>query len=145
MVDNGGKEPAATDLESPQEPMQQRGEDAEAEADPTGVTDLHKQLNANGGYLSTPSTAPAVVADPGMQQGAIMPGGSGGWPQQGAGGLFGAPAGADPYLYALEGPPMIKVTFLFGFTSNKTFAYGRGRVVSAPAGSVKFNVETVNW
>jgi hypothetical protein len=44
-----------------------------------------------------------------------------------------------------DAPPQIKVTFMFGFSGNKTFAYGRGRVVSAPAGSIKYTVEAQNW
>lgn len=44
-----------------------------------------------------------------------------------------------------DAPPQFKVTFMFGFSHNKTFAYGRGRVVSAPAGSIKYTVEAQNW
>jgi hypothetical protein len=44
-----------------------------------------------------------------------------------------------------DAPPLVKVTFMFGFSHNKTFAYGRGRVVSAPAGSIKYTIEAQNW
>jgi hypothetical protein len=54
--------------------------------------------------------------------------------------------GSSPTTLGANGaPPTIRVTFMFGFTAGKTFAYGRGRVVSAPAGSVKFNIEATNW
>lgn len=91
---------------------------------------IHQQLAAHNGYLVP--TDPAAAAPEG-QAWAAYPGSTampGGYP---AGGEFG------------DAPPQFKVTFMFGFSHNKTFAYGRGRVVSAPAGSIKYTVEAQNW
>lgn len=41
--------------------------------------------------------------------------------------------------------PHLKVTFMFGFSNNRTFAYGRGNVLSTPAGSVRWTFEAQNW
>lgn len=41
--------------------------------------------------------------------------------------------------------PYIKVTFMFGFSNNRTFPYGRGNVLSTPAGSVRWTFEAQNW
>jgi hypothetical protein len=44
-----------------------------------------------------------------------------------------------------KGAPSLKITFMFGFTANKTFPYGEGRTVSAPQGSIKWSLEASNW
>uniref|UniRef100_A0A383V3L7 Uncharacterized protein n=1 Tax=Tetradesmus obliquus TaxID=3088 RepID=A0A383V3L7_TETOB len=44
-----------------------------------------------------------------------------------------------------RGVPSIRITFMFGFTANKTFPYGLGRTVSAPQGSIKWSLEANNW
>jgi hypothetical protein len=43
------------------------------------------------------------------------------------------------------GAPSITVTFFFGMTANKTFAYGKGNSINVPADGVKFNIEAANW
>jgi len=84
---------------------------------PAAADAWHQQLAANNGYL----------------------------PNSGAGQAWhSVPYGGYPGMYA-DPPPLIKVTFMFGFSNNKTFAYGRGRVVSAPAGSIKYSVDVQNW
>lgn len=90
---------------------------------PVQAADMfHQQLAANNGYLPDPA------ASAGQAWGAY-PGGN----VQYGGMLFG------------DAPPVLKVTFMFGFSGNKTFAYGRNRVVSAPAGSLKYTIEAQNW
>jgi hypothetical protein len=84
---------------------------------------FHQQLAANNGYLPDPA------ASAGQAWGAYPGGGN----VQYGGMLFG------------DAPPVLKVTFMFGFSGNKTFAYGRNRVVSAPAGSLKYTIEAQNW
>jgi hypothetical protein len=44
-----------------------------------------------------------------------------------------------------KGLPSLRITFMFGFTANKTFPYGVGRNVSAPQGSIKWSLEANNW
>lgn len=44
-----------------------------------------------------------------------------------------------------RGVPSLRITFMFGFTANKTFPYGLGRTVSAPQGSIKWSLEANNW
>ncbi|KAF8069614.1 hypothetical protein HT031_001731 [Scenedesmus sp. PABB004] len=56
-----------------------------------------------------------------------------------------AQGGGGVQAYPGEAVPELKLTFMFGFTANKTFPYGAGRVTAAPAGSVKFTVEAANW
>ncbi|KAI8467404.1 MAG: hypothetical protein J3K34DRAFT_471694 [Monoraphidium minutum] len=43
------------------------------------------------------------------------------------------------------GAPTITLTFFFGMTANKTFAYGKGNSIQVPADGVKFNIEATNW
>jgi hypothetical protein len=91
---------------------------------------IHQQLAAHGGYLvPTPPAAPAGQAWGAYPGANTLPGG-------------GFPAGGGDFG---DAPPQFRVTFMFGFSHNKTFAYGRGRVVSAPAGSIKYTVEAQNW
>jgi hypothetical protein len=54
----------------------------------------------------------------------------------------GQPLLVDP---TAKGLPSLKITFMFGFTANKTFPYGLGRTVSAPQGSIKWSLEANNW
>jgi hypothetical protein len=54
-----------------------------------------------------------------------------------------APAAAS--ALGASGEPSLRVTFMFGFTSNKTFPYGPGHNVSVPKGGVKFTLEASNW
>lgn len=98
----------------------------------------HQQLAANNGYLPNPAGAAgqawgaydgSTSQNPAAADGSQYPAVGGGYPAS----MFG------------DAPPQIKVTFMFGFSGNKTFAYGRGRVVSAPAGSIKYTVEAQNW
>lgn len=95
---------------------------------PQPADPIHQQLAANNGYLVDPaaSAGQAWGAFPG---GNAVHYGAGGYPV----GMYG------------DAPPQVKVTFMFGFSHNKTFAYGRGRVVSAPAGSIKYTIEAQNW
>jgi hypothetical protein len=44
-----------------------------------------------------------------------------------------------------NGQPSITLTFFFGMTADKTFAYGKGNSVMVPADGVKFNIEAANW
>jgi hypothetical protein len=41
--------------------------------------------------------------------------------------------------------PTIKISFMFGFSANKTFPYGKYGSVTVPATGVKFTVEANNW
>lgn len=52
-----------------------------------------------------------------------------------AGAMFANP-GAVPHL---------KITFMFGFSNNKTFPYGRGNSLTAPAGGIKWTLEADSW
>lgn len=41
--------------------------------------------------------------------------------------------------------PVLKITFMFGFTTNKTLPYGQGYTLTAPAGSISWTLEVENW
>jgi hypothetical protein len=96
---------------------------------------FRQQLAANNGYLPTPpAAAPGAQAWSTPQGGLAAPAAAA------------LPFGAGGYPAVLsDQPPTIKVSFMFGFSQNKTFAYGEGRVVSAPVGGIKWQLEVTNW
>jgi len=54
------------------------------------------------------------------------------------------PSQSNP-LATYGSAPTITLTFFFGMSANKTFAYGKGYNVHVPADGVKFNIEAANW
>lgn len=55
------------------------------------------------------------------------------------------PTTSGPVFEEAVGQPYLKLTFMFGFTSNRTFPYGKGNTLTAPAGSIKWTLEADNW
>jgi hypothetical protein len=47
--------------------------------------------------------------------------------------------------YSAGTSPTLTLTFFFGMSANKTFAYGKGNSISVPADGLKFNIEAANW
>jgi hypothetical protein len=92
----------------------------------------------------------------------------GGAPAKMVNGLLANQAGRDPFAGIISKPttttsgvsvvreqyvaptnygtaPSITLTFFFGMTANKTFAYGKAYNVAVPADGLKFNIEAANW
>lgn len=58
--------------------------------------------------------------------------------------VTGAPA-AVALAVTAGGAPSISITFFFGMTANKTFAYGKGNSIVVPADGLKWNIEAERW